>query len=139
MSETQLVKITVQHWKKEGVSEEDFVRWCKEEQVPRYIGLVKKHGFVRWTMYFTPSASPAPLEAVIAPRPGYKVDNYDVVLNYYAPSLDNIVSLLADPECGARATEPEEAWIDTSRALLKIGYETVYLDDGEIVNTTARD
>ncbi|KAI1479988.1 hypothetical protein F4774DRAFT_113049 [Daldinia eschscholtzii] len=139
MPETQLVKITVQHWRKEGVSEEDFVKWCKEEQVPRYVGLVKKHGFVRWTMYFTPSERRAPLEAVLAAKPGYKVDDYDVVHNYYAPCLDNVVSLLADPEYTARATEPEQAWIDTSRASLQIGYEIVYLDDGEIVNAIAAD
>ncbi|KAI1416804.1 hypothetical protein F5Y13DRAFT_153095 [Hypoxylon sp. FL1857] len=139
MPETQLVKITVQHWRKEGVSEEDFVKWCKEEQVPRYIGLVKKHGFIRWTMYFTPSASRAPLEALLASKPGYKIDDYDAVLNYYAPSLDNVVSLMSDPEFNTRASEPEQAWIDTSRASLQIGYEIVYLDEGEIVNTTTTD
>ncbi|KAI0387008.1 hypothetical protein F5Y04DRAFT_275463 [Hypomontagnella monticulosa] len=139
MRETEFVKVTVQHWRKEGVKEEDFVKWCQEEQVPRYIGLVKKHGFFRWTMYFTPSASRAPLEALLAGKPGYKVDDYDVVLNYYAPSLDNVVSLMSDPEFVTRASEPEQAWVDTTRAHLQIGHEVVYLDYGEFTSTLPTD
>jgi hypothetical protein len=43
------------------------------------------------------------------------------------------MKLMADPDWPA-AIKNQDDWVDMSRALVSVGYETPYLVDGEIVN-----
>lgn len=46
-------------------------------------------------------------------------------------------AILADPEYQTRGRETEIGWIDASKGQVKIGWETTYLENGEVVNTVA--
>lgn len=45
-----LIKYTVEHYKKAGVSDADFVKWFKEVQVANGLPLIKKHGIVKYAI-----------------------------------------------------------------------------------------
>lgn len=46
----QTIKISVQHYKAKNVSEEEFVRWLKEEHIPVALDIIRKHGVVRYSL-----------------------------------------------------------------------------------------
>lgn len=44
----QLLKLSVQHYRKQGVSEEDFLRWIQQDHIPRAARIIQKHNVVRY-------------------------------------------------------------------------------------------
>lgn len=72
---TPLLKFSAHHYRAEGVDEQAFAKWYQEEQIPRMVNLLKKHGINRYKLVriFSPclfssaSSTPAnPLTDVIA-------------------------------------------------------------------------
>lgn len=49
-SSGQLIKYTVAHYRKEGVSHEDFVKWMTHEHIPTAIPLFKKHNIRKYSL-----------------------------------------------------------------------------------------
>lgn len=62
-----------------------------------------------------------------------------LTLTYYVRSFEDMKAILSDPEYQARGRETEVGWIDTSKGQVKVGWETIYLENGEVVNTVAGD
>lgn len=58
---------------------------------------------------------------------------YDVTSSYWA-TPDQFRAMLTDPDWQGKVIKFEEGWIDTSRAECQIGWETTFLQDGNIVN-----
>ncbi|POS70227.1 hypothetical protein DHEL01_v211381 [Diaporthe helianthi] len=58
---------------------------------------------------------------------------HDVTSSYWA-TPDQLRAMLTDPDWGRKVVKFEEGWIDTSRAECQIGWESVYLQCGEIIN-----
>jgi len=75
----------------------------------------------------------ADLDKLKGSLPGWKMTQYDVTSSYWA-TPDQLRALLTDPNWEGKVVKFEEGWIDTSRAECQIGWESVYLQDGEIVN-----
>ena len=46
----KLLKLAVHHWRKPGVSEEDFTNWLHNVQIPPMMRLVEKHNVVHYTV-----------------------------------------------------------------------------------------
>lgn len=45
---TQLLKFSAHHFRAEGVDEQAFAKWHQEEQIPRMIKIIQKHGITQY-------------------------------------------------------------------------------------------
>ncbi|KAF2136528.1 uncharacterized protein K452DRAFT_322356 [Aplosporella prunicola CBS 121167] len=131
-----LLKLSVQHYRKEGVSEEAFTRWIQEDHIRRAVRILQKHNVVRYAQYLTPSAAREMFQADLAHKPGWKLADYDAIISYWVRSADDMRGLLADPEWAEQVNARETEWADTVNVVTMAGFETVYIEDGQIVNTT---
>lgn len=67
-------------------------------------------------------------------RPGWDYADFDCFIEYLLPDLQAVTNILTDPDWPA-AIKDQDDWVDMSRALVSVGYETPYLlESGEIVN-----
>lgn len=67
-------------------------------------------------------------------RPSWDFADYDCFLEYTIPNMQSIQKVMADPGW-AVALQDQEEWVDTSKALVSVGYHTPYLlETGEVVN-----
>lgn len=71
-------------------------------------------------------------------RPGWKVNDCDLVLEYWVYDLESMKNLASDPEWNQTALGDENDWLDTSRSTIRIGYDTTYLDYGAIMNVVGQ-
>lgn len=46
----QLLKFSVQHYRKASVSEDDFTKWIREVHVPSAVKLIQKHNIVNYSV-----------------------------------------------------------------------------------------
>ncbi len=73
-------------------------------------------------------------------RPTWEIIDCDLVLEYWMPDLLNLKALVSDPDWVGKAVKEEDVWVDTSRSLIHIGYETPYLlEDGQIINVVPKE
>ena len=66
-------------------------------------------------------------------HPTWQVADYDCLIEYTLPSAQTIENVMTDPEW-IEAVQDQEDWVDTSKALLSVGYHTQYLSDGKVIN-----
>jgi EthD domain len=67
-------------------------------------------------------------------RPTWDFADFDCFIEYTMPDLQSIRDLMSDPEF-LESVKDQEEWVDTSKALISIGYYTPYLlETGEVVN-----
>lgn len=67
-------------------------------------------------------------------RAAWDYADFDCFIEYTLNDVKNIGQFLADPDW-AKSIEHQEEWVDTSKALMSIGYITPYLlESGEAVN-----
>jgi hypothetical protein len=55
---SKLIKYTVEHYRKEGVSEEAFEKFFSEVHLATTLPLMKKYGFVKYTVVSSPYPGP---------------------------------------------------------------------------------
>jgi len=66
-------------------------------------------------------------------RPSWDFADFDCLLEYTIPDVQVIKNVMSDPDWLA-ATKDQD-WVDTTKALVSLGYSTPYLlQTGEIVN-----
>ncbi|KAI1398818.1 hypothetical protein F4819DRAFT_11293 [Hypoxylon fuscum] len=90
---------------------------------------------------YTPSSEHAEWNAMISSLgkgPGWKVIGCDMIVSYWLRSSDDLRSLATDPEW-PKMTETEKDYSDLGHIELIVGFETMYLVDGKIVNTVPTD
>ncbi|KAI1120563.1 hypothetical protein F5Y10DRAFT_123432 [Nemania abortiva] len=137
MGSKQLLKVEAFHYKLDSVSDEAFQKFVQDELTPTWVALVKKHKVVRYTSTITPSTFAARFRPQLEKtRPGWIMNEAHLTLTYYVRNFEDMLELISDPEYQARGRDVEIGWIDTSRGQIKIGWETTYLENGEVVNTT---
>jgi hypothetical protein len=67
-------------------------------------------------------------------RPTWDVADFDCFIEYTIPNVQTIKNVMSDPEW-LDAIKDQDEWVDTSRALVSLGYSTPYLlETGEVVN-----
>ncbi|KAI1802870.1 hypothetical protein F4811DRAFT_527315 [Daldinia bambusicola] len=132
---SKLIKYTVEHYKKAGVSDAEFVQWFNDVQVANGIPLIKKHGIVKYAVHFRDVELGAVLQAELKKvHPGWEVSGADLTIEYYLPDIYLIQNLFADPEWESKAAKDLADFVDLSKSTIHIGYETVYLENGNVLN-----
>ncbi|KAI1387157.1 uncharacterized protein F4822DRAFT_405627 [Hypoxylon trugodes] len=131
MSDQKVFKYTLEHYRKEGVSEEAFVKWFREEHLPYGVPLMKKHGITKYAAHYRSPPLADAFHAILGQiRPTWEISKADLVLEYWMPSLDCLKNLVTDPEWNEMAADGEANWIDMSRSTIHVGYETAHLENG---------
>ncbi|ATZ53974.1 hypothetical protein BCIN_10g00030 [Botrytis cinerea B05.10] len=133
-NKSQPLKYTVTHHRKPEHTHEEFIKWIVEEHIPLAVPLFKKYGVTRYSLFVTPAAPNDQMKQVLGQfRPTWEYADFDCFIEYLLPDLESVTKLLTDPDWPA-AIKNQDDWVDMSRALVSVGYETPYLLDGEIVN-----
>ncbi|KAI1776651.1 hypothetical protein F4818DRAFT_411320 [Hypoxylon cercidicola] len=133
----QLLKFSVQHYRLKTVSEGDFVRWLHEEHVPVAAQIIKKHNIFRWSITLNPvalqQAFGQELNTSMGKPPGWQMADYDAVTNYWVRDPEDLRQLIKDEEWAEKVSAEELNWLDLDRASILAGFETVFIDDGQII------
>jgi hypothetical protein len=150
--EGQPMKYTITHYRKQPHTHEEFIKWIVEEHLPLAIPVFKKHGIIgyslvsisRWafsqdTHMWLQFVTPPSLNAALKPefekfRPTWDFAEFDCFIEYTLPSVQTIKDVMMDPDFLASVKDQED-WVETSKALVSLGYHTPYLlETGEVVN-----
>ncbi|KAJ5679527.1 hypothetical protein N7462_007771 [Penicillium macrosclerotiorum] len=133
------IKYTVEHHRKDGVSEEAFMHWFTNQYLPRAVPIMKKHNILKYAVQKTDTKVGAAFQAEVDQVwPGWKVNDCDVALEYWVYDLESMKNLASDPEWIQTALEDENDWLDPSRSTIRIGYDTTYLESGAFMNIGAQ-
>jgi hypothetical protein len=149
---TKLIKYTVEHFRKEGVTEEAFEKFFTEVHVPTALALFQKYGIMKYSVVCTqPSTKNSPakdfrvqqrrlpeLGAQFEPmlksiHPTWEVSKADTVIQYWMPDLECLMKVVTDPEWEAKAVKGQDEFIDVSRGTTHLAVETTYLEDGKVL------
>lgn len=85
----------------------------------------------------TPSELRKPWEEEMAARPGWEFSTFDSVDSFWVRDPQDFQNLLSDPEwTGGKFRESEATFGNMQSAVIIVGIDTVYLEDGQIINTT---
>ncbi|GKT64019.1 hypothetical protein ColTof4_04433 [Colletotrichum tofieldiae] len=129
------IKYAVEHHRKDGVSEEEFMHWFTNRFLPRAVPIMKKHNILKYAVQKTDPKVGAAFQAEVDQvRPGWKVNDCDLVLEYWVNDLESMKNLVSDPEWIQTALKEENDWLDVSRSTIRIGYDMTYLEYGAIMN-----
>ncbi|RWA13467.1 hypothetical protein EKO27_g1634 [Xylaria grammica] len=139
----QALKYTVTHYRKPEHSHEDFIKWIVEVHLPLAIPIFKKHGVIEYSLqvlkpfgkFVTPESLNGALKAEMEKfRPTWDFADFDCFIEYTINDLQVIKNVISDPDW-PKAIENQDDWVDTTKALLSVGYSTPYLlKTGEVVN-----
>jgi hypothetical protein len=66
-------------------------------------------------------------------HPTWEVADYDCIIEYTVPSAQIIENVMTDPEW-IEVLQDQEDWVDTTKALLSLGYHTQYISEGKAIN-----
>ncbi|KAI1361489.1 hypothetical protein F5Y08DRAFT_314495 [Xylaria arbuscula] len=129
------VKLTLTHYRRPEHTHEAFMKWIVEEHLPLAIPAFKRCGILNYSLFDTPREMNAELKANMdGYRATWEFADFDCFIEYTLKDPRDIGELLADP-AWAKSIEHQEEWVDTSKALMSIGYITPYLlESGEVVN-----
>ncbi|KAI0118031.1 EthD domain-containing protein [Hypoxylon sp. NC0597] len=129
------LKYTITHYRKPGHTHEAFIKYIVEDHLPLALPVFKKHGIITYSLFVTPAILNDGLKQELGQmRPTWDFADFDCVIEFSIPDVQAIRNVLADPEWAA-AVKDQEDWVDTSKALVSLGYSTPYLlETGEIVN-----
>ncbi|KAI1455403.1 hypothetical protein F4805DRAFT_436086 [Annulohypoxylon moriforme] len=132
-----LLKFSVMHYKKEGVSDEAFKKWFEEEQIPRSISIFKKYNIARYSMFLTPAVLREAFDQELKERrnTNWKMADFSAVTSYWVHDVDDLRNVLSSDEWAEKIAGPETDWVNMESAVVLAGFETVYLEHGEIINT----
>ncbi|KAI1662332.1 hypothetical protein F4813DRAFT_396971 [Daldinia decipiens] len=132
------LKYTVSHYRKPEHTHEAFIKWMVEEHLPIAIPIFKRHGVLALTpdAYFV---TPAVLNEAVKQevgkfRPTWDFADFDCFIEYTIPDVQTIKNVTSDPEWPV-AVKDQDDWVDSTKALVSLGYSTPYLlETGEVVN-----
>ncbi|KAL4875390.1 hypothetical protein BJY04DRAFT_224057 [Aspergillus karnatakaensis] len=126
------IKYTVEYHRKEGVSKEDFMRWFTSHFLPGVIPILQSHGIMKYTLQKTD------LDVRALPGGGWKVNDCDIVLEYWLSDSKSVKTLSSVPKWVSATLEGGDDWLDTSRSTVRIGFDEItYLEYGSLKNGAA--
>ncbi|KAM0339116.1 hypothetical protein ACHAPU_011069 [Fusarium lateritium] len=140
MASRDVLKVAALHYKDASKTDEEFERHIHENINPAWVKLVKRHEVFKYTVTFCPcEVSESLAKTVERVRPGWTVIDSHAVLTYWVRDMKHMLALTGDPDYQELGRTTEAGWIDSSRGEIMVGYEKVYVEDGEIVDQALRD
>ncbi|KAI1496489.1 hypothetical protein F5X99DRAFT_424651 [Biscogniauxia marginata] len=137
------LKWSIHHYKLPSVDDKEFSRWYQEEQIPRMIKIIQRHGVEHYDLYITPSSMRELFRQEIGEaKPGlsgWTLSQSDATSSYWVSDPEKLKAMLADPDWANVVVASEKGWIYIGRAEVQIGWENSYIEDGQVVNTTPVD
>ncbi|KAH7125648.1 EthD domain-containing protein [Dendryphion nanum] len=129
------LKISSMRYLKEGVSEEQFHDWASNVHAPKAANVQARHGALRITQFHTPTATRNLIAQKMpaAIRPGWKIDDHDIVISFYVRTLEDFFKIVTDPEFQELYGGESEV-VALDKGTMTIGWEEVYVEDGKVVN-----
>ncbi|KAI1167691.1 hypothetical protein F5B18DRAFT_600976 [Nemania serpens] len=133
--DSQPLKYTVTHYRRPEHTHDAFVKWITEEHLPLAMPVLKKHGVLGYSLFVTPPPLNEAMKAQMGRmRPTWDFADFDFFIEYLVPDLGAITNVVSDPDWQV-AIADQEKWVDTSKALVSVGYSIPYLlETGEVVN-----
>ncbi|XDG06153.1 hypothetical protein ABKA04_005768 [Annulohypoxylon sp. FPYF3050] len=130
------IKYTVEHTRKDGVSDKTLMDWFHNVHLTAGLPLMKKYGIIKYAVHVQdPKVGAAFQLELDQVRPGWEVRKCDLVLEYWTYDMGNLKSLIMDSEWQEKAVKGEGDIFDVSKpTVIHIGYDTTYLSDGQIIN-----
>ncbi|KAI1322801.1 hypothetical protein F5Y16DRAFT_385471 [Xylariaceae sp. FL0255] len=117
-----LVKLTVTHYRRPEHTHEAFMKWTTEDYLSLAIPVFKRCGVVTYSLFDTPAIMNAKLKASMGGhRATWDYADFDCFIEYTFKDVESIGNMLTDPGW-AKSLEGQEEWVDTSKALMSIGY-----------------
>ncbi|KIW00115.1 uncharacterized protein PV09_08297 [Verruconis gallopava] len=134
MATSNLIKYRVEHFRKEGVSAEDFEKFFTEVHLAAALPLMRKYGFVKYAVERRNPELAAAFEPMLhSVHPTWNVSEADIVIQYWFPSMECLKKLVADPDWDGKAVKGQEDWIQIEKGTVSLCHETTYIDEGEIL------
>ncbi|KAI6085820.1 hypothetical protein F4821DRAFT_239661 [Hypoxylon rubiginosum] len=134
MSGQQTIKYTIEHYRKDGVSDEKLLSWFNGTHIPLALPLMDKYGITKYSVHTRRDdlcdAFQANLHRV---RPTWEISKADFVVEYWMPSLECFKKLVSDPEWLEGAAKDQDNYLDMSRSTVHIGEEVTYLENGKVL------
>ena len=66
--------------------------------------------------------------------PGWTLSPYDAQTQYYVRSAEDLRGLLMDPEWHEKVGKVETEYTNVGDVMIMVGWETVYIEQGEVIN-----
>ncbi|KAH6968157.1 hypothetical protein FAVG1_11695 [Fusarium avenaceum] len=135
MASRDVLKVSALHYKDASKTDEEFEKHINENINPAWMQLVKRHEVMKYSVTFCPcEVSEALAKTVERVRPGWTVIDSHAVLSYWVRDMKHMLALTSDPEYQEIGRTSEAGWIDSSRGEIMVGYEKVYIENGDIVD-----
>jgi len=129
------LKYTLTHYRQPQHTHEAFIKWIFEEHLPLAMPIFKKHSIIAYSLFVTPTSLNDVMRSELGNiRPTWDVADFDCFIEYTVPDIQTIKNVMSDPEW-LDVIKDQDEWVDTSKALVSLGYSTPYLlETGEVVN-----
>ncbi|ETS86009.1 hypothetical protein PFICI_04034 [Pestalotiopsis fici W106-1] len=133
---TPLIKFDVCIYKKNGMPQDEFMKWATTEYPVKAAPLIKRYGIVKWTQTIQPAGFRKPLRDSLQNNMGrsaWTVPDYDLVTTYWLKSLDDMHALTMDPEW-AELEKDASTKSNMSIGHFVVGHEIIHFEGN---NSTA--
>ncbi|KAL2173554.1 EthD domain-containing protein [Thermothelomyces heterothallicus CBS 202.75] len=135
-SDQKLLCLNILGYKKPGISSEEYRNYMVNVHAPLVAGLMKKYGFLQWSMTHTTPESPDLMAQLYDPQFA-NVAPYDCCVQIVFPSIECFVRMKADPYFKQTIGPDHEKFADTRRSQMMIGWFTPLMKDGRPVGPAA--
>ncbi|KAI1120770.1 hypothetical protein F5Y10DRAFT_117232 [Nemania abortiva] len=142
--ESQMLKVSVLHYRDPDRNEEDFTKWYLEEQIPRFISIAKKHQIDRCELYLTPTSLKTHFQTDLDElkggcAEGWNMAPYDAATIYWVTNAQKIRNMLLDNDWNEKVVPFEKGWIKQNQVDVQAGKQFTFIKGGEIVNTITKE
>ncbi|KAE8149912.1 hypothetical protein BDV25DRAFT_155457 [Aspergillus avenaceus] len=129
-----LLRIAVSHNRSASLSEEEFHEWATKEHCAKAARIHARYGIEAYGMIFSSASAQATAKNLNRQLGGrWTVDDHDVTVEFYLRSVNELTTVLADPEFKA-LQEEEEPYVSGENIVATLGWVETYVQDGRVVN-----
>ncbi|RAL17619.1 EthD domain-containing protein, partial [Aspergillus homomorphus CBS 101889] len=131
----RVINLSAFRRKKASITDEEFQDYLINIHGPRSAVIQARHGALKVVQYHTPRASKNLILEQIpwAIQPGWELDDYDIIVSVYVPSMAAMEAIMTDAEF--QPLFAGEAAVFEDGARMTAGWEEVFVEDGKVLAT----
>ncbi|PWY82106.1 hypothetical protein BO70DRAFT_429183 [Aspergillus heteromorphus CBS 117.55] len=133
----KVINLTAFRRKKATISDEEFQEYLIETHGPQSAIIQARHGALKVVQFHTPQSSKNLILEKIpwTIQPGWQLDDYDLIVSVYVPSMETMEAILTDPEFQPLFAGEERVF--EPGAKLTAGWEEVFVEGGRVVDSVS--